>query len=99
MFAGLWERWRPTEGDCVTSFTVIVCKPNPLAAGIHDRMPVIIEEEDWQRWLTGDDPADLLRPCPDEVLQAYPVSTLVNTPKNDHASIVEPIDVAPPPRN
>ncbi len=89
-FAGLWERWRPQEGEPLISYTIVVCAPNPLASDIHDRMPVIVDEQDWERWLTGPDPAGLLKPCLDEKLRCYRVSTRVNTPANDDPSLVCP---------
>jgi putative SOS response-associated peptidase YedK len=58
MFAGLWEKWKPKEGEPIISYTIIVCAPNPMAAGYHDRMPVIIDEKDRERWF-GDRSATL----------------------------------------
>jgi putative SOS response-associated peptidase YedK len=58
-----------------------VCAPNPLAAGIHDRMPVIIGEKDREHWLSEHrgpqflgkrgNPLRLLKPCPEEMLQVF----------------------------
>ena len=45
---------------------------------LHDRMPVILEPENYRNWLEADDPRELLRPAPIEMLQCYPVSTRVN---------------------
>jgi putative SOS response-associated peptidase YedK len=61
-------------------------------AGIHDRMPVIVRQQDYERWLNPKYPSDdlksLLTPFPDE-LEAYPVSTHVNSPKNDDPMCIE----------
>jgi putative SOS response-associated peptidase YedK len=56
-------------------------------------MPVILAAENYVRWLdTADaDPADLLRPYPSDAMRAYPVSTKVNSPKNDDESLIEPL--------
>ena len=51
-FAGLWERWKnPADGSILRSFTIVTGKPNPLAAPIHDRMPVILPRATWPVWL------------------------------------------------
>jgi putative SOS response-associated peptidase YedK len=92
-FAGLWEGWRdPATGEVVESCTVITCEPNELMAELHDRMPVILDPADYDRWL---DPKaagaeELLRPCPAGWLEAIPVSTRVNNPANDDESVLEP---------
>lgn len=92
MFAGLWEYWKPKEGEPITSYTIIVCAPNPLCAAVHDRMPVIIDEKHWEHWLEGErDPGKLLKPAPDEALRVYQVSTAVNSPKNEGAELIAEI--------
>jgi putative SOS response-associated peptidase YedK len=53
-------------------------------------MPVILEPEDYETWLEADDPRDLLKPCPVEMLQFYPVSTRVNAAKNDAPDLIAP---------
>jgi putative SOS response-associated peptidase YedK len=62
---------------------------------IHDRMPVVLGPEAWAAWLepsaAGPDLQALLRPCPDDWLTAYPVSTRVNNPKNQGPACVEPL--------
>ncbi|UCC53741.1 MAG: SOS response-associated peptidase family protein, partial [Anaerolineaceae bacterium] len=62
---------------------------------IHNRMPVIIEADDYSTWLDpGPQPQDalhLMRPYATEGLEAYPVSTAVNNPRNDAAVCVEPV--------
>ena len=63
-FAGIWEAWKSSEGERVQTFATITTDANNLLAGIQDRMPVIIEREDWPLWLgeaEGDVQA-LLRP-------------------------------------
>jgi putative SOS response-associated peptidase YedK len=93
-FAGLWEAWRdPGSGERVHSCTIVTTLPNALAGRWHDRMPVILAPEDYERWL---DPADadaqaLLRPCPEEWLEAYRVSPRVNRPDDDDAELIEPL--------
>lgn len=94
-FAGLWERWSPNEadGEPIESFTIVVTAANEQLAEIHDRMPVVLEPDDWDAWLTSsaDDAAALLRPLPADRLEAYPVSKRVNNPSNDDPGCVEAV--------
>lgn len=93
-FAGLWESWQTAE-DFILSCTIITTAPNELMAQVHNRMPLILPPDAYERWL---DPAerkpdelnDLLKPYPAELMTAYPVSRLVNSPKNDSPALIEP---------
>ncbi len=68
--AGLWDRWQPKEGPALDTFTILTTDPNSLMEPIHNRMPVILDPQDYSRWLDPGDPArppvDLLRPYPAE---------------------------------
>jgi putative SOS response-associated peptidase YedK len=92
-FAGLWEFAR-LGGNEILSAAIIVGEPNPLAAAVHDRMPVILDPEDYDRWLdpaaTVEELRALLRPFPAERMQAYEVSRAVNSVKNDTEECIEP---------
>jgi putative SOS response-associated peptidase YedK len=94
--AGLWEMWSDPEGSMLQTCTILTTHPNELMATIHDRMPVILEPEDFDMWLDpGDDPEQglhLLRPYPAAKMDAYPVSTIVNSPKNDVPACIEPLN-------
>ncbi|RNI22694.1 SOS response-associated peptidase [Rufibacter latericius] len=95
-FAGLWDEWvDPSTGEVLHTFTVITTEPNELMAGIHNRMPVILHPEEEHLWLSESEDvnrlAELLRPYPAEEMTAYPVSALVNSPKNDVPSVLEPV--------
>lgn len=94
-FAGLWDKWISPHGDPLYSACIITTKPNRIVKTIHDRMPVILHQEDHELWLSpGEgDPAALQRlldPYPAEELQAYPVSPFVNSPKNNDPRCIEP---------
>jgi putative SOS response-associated peptidase YedK len=97
-FAGLTERWNGPDGP-VHSCAIITTDANELMRGIHDRMPVILAPEDHDTWL---DPANqaadklkaLLRPCPASFMAAHPVSTRVNTPRNDESALLDPVESA-----
>jgi putative SOS response-associated peptidase YedK len=96
--AGLWERWQPREGEALETFTILTTDPNELMEPIHDRMPVILEPRDYERWLDpgGPDsrerarpPVDLLRPYPAEAMTAWPVSDRVGNVHNNDAQLLE----------
>lgn len=95
-FAGLWERWMSPDGTEVESCAVITTEPNELMRTIHDRMPVILEQDAWRTWLN---PAptkpevlqELLVPLPASLLRAYPVSTKVNNPRFDRPECADPM--------
>lgn len=93
-FAGLWERWSGADGVPVDSCTVITTEPNELLATVHDRMPVILNPVDYGTWLSvTDEDTDrverLLRPYAAAKMEAYPVSTMVNSPSDDNARCIE----------
>src|SRR5262245_13539832 len=71
-FAGLWESWG-SKTEPVETFAIITTEPNALAATVHDRMPVILDPADFDRWL-AEPAAELLRPYPAVRMRAYPVS-------------------------
>ncbi len=95
-FAGLWEHWEGAEGKAIDFCTILTTTPNDLLRPLHHRMAVIMAPSDYDLWL---DPAiqeverlqPLLHPYPAEDMMAYPVSTRVNNPANDHPECVEPI--------
>ncbi|WP_273845980.1 SOS response-associated peptidase [Rubrobacter calidifluminis] len=94
-FAGLWESWSGREGE-IRSCTIITTDPNDLLAPIHNRMPVILDPQDYDLWLdiSVRDPEvllPLLAPYEGANLEAYPVSRLVNSPTNDDPACVEPV--------
>jgi putative SOS response-associated peptidase YedK len=93
--AGLWENWKePATREWVRSFTIVTTDANTLVAGLHDRMPVIIAPEDRDRWLSPEGkPDDLLRPFPPELMTMWPVSTRVNSPKNEDRELIEPVEL------
>lgn len=95
--AAIWESWRDEHGMEQRTFAVLTCPPNDLMATIHDRMPVILAPEDYREWLGEEpDPAHLLRPYPSEDMIMWPVSTRVNSPKNNDPDIIVPVPEAEP---
>lgn len=98
-FAGLWDEWTAPDGKVLTTFTILTTEAPPSLRGIHDRAPVILTPASEAAWLEpGAKPealAPLLVPPPDGLLEAYPVSPLVNSPKSDVPDCIQPARVAP----
>ena len=99
-FAGLWENWRDRSagagGEWIRSCAIVTGEPNALTAPIHDRMPVILDQSAWARWLgeetaSPDELLSLLTPFPAERMRAYPVAPRVNDVNNDDAGLAEPL--------
>ena len=95
--AGLWESWQAPDGAKLASYTILTTEANDLVEPIHPRMPVVLDEAGGDRWLDPDaDPdalVELLRPAPEEPLEAYPVTRRMNSPAFDEPSAVEPVEV------
>ena len=95
-FAGLFDTWKDAEGYPLKSFTIITTQPNELVGKIHDRMPVILDGEAEKVWLDTEvtsltDLVKLLKPYQKEKMEAYPVSKLVNNPRNDSSEITKAV--------
>jgi putative SOS response-associated peptidase YedK len=98
-FAGLWETWNDRDGGEIDSGVILTTDANGALAPIHDRMPVVIRPADFERWLDVDefrpaDVADLLVPAPDDLFEAIPVSSRVNTARFDDPELQTPVAAA-----
>jgi putative SOS response-associated peptidase YedK len=94
-FAGLWENWNAPDGSEVKSCTIITTEPNDLVIKVHNRMPVILPTSAYDDWLDPNEREpgslqDFLKPFPAIEMMAYPISTLVNNPKNDLPEVIVP---------
>jgi putative SOS response-associated peptidase YedK len=92
--AGIWETWVSPEGSPVVTCAVVTTSPNALMAPIHDRMPVLLDGDGLREWLspapqTPEALAGLFAPRELPELQAYPVSTRVNSVRNDSPECLE----------
>ncbi|MBI4282173.1 MAG: SOS response-associated peptidase [Chloroflexi bacterium] len=92
-FAGLWETWKSPDGEPVQSCTIITTTPNKVMEQIHNRMPVILPREAEGIWLSPEQTSqtalrDLLVPYAAGDMEAYPVSALVNSPKDDTPDVI-----------
>lgn len=93
--AGIWDRWAAPDGSELDTCAIITTGANKTLAPIHDRMPVILAPKDWDAWLLtpeteARDLLPLLRPAPDDLLEAYEISTRVNRVANDDPALLEP---------
>ena len=81
--AGLWNSWKnPETGQALLSCTMIITEPNALVAAVHDRMPVLLTEKQFEPWLRGEAGIEYLKPPGDDLLlQKWPVSKRVNSSK------------------
>ncbi len=95
-FAGIWEHWEDSQsGQVINSCAIVTTQANEAVSELHDRMPVIVSPADYDVWLDRrveqpENLQDLLEPSPNGELAMYPVSTEVNSPKNDHPGVIEP---------
>jgi len=93
--AGLCSRWKDEAGKEIDTFTIITTDANKIVGTIHDRMPVIFTPEQEIKWLDpliGPKEIDqYLLPYTVSDLEIYPISPLVNSPKNDIPEIIKPV--------
>lgn len=98
VMAGLWESWDdPERGEALETYTVLTTEANAQLRDLHDRMPVILEPEQFSTWLDPDQHdvgtlQSLLQPAAEGVLAMHPVSTRVNSPKNDDSTVLRNIE-------
>lgn len=96
-FAGLWEKWHDKEGETVIeSCTILTTDANETVGKLHNRMPVILEPENFALWLDPEETgienlSPLLHPAREGILIMYPVSTFVNKATNEGEKCIEPV--------
>jgi putative SOS response-associated peptidase YedK len=101
-FAGLWDRWRDANGEALQTCSIITTSANALVARAHDRMPVILEPENYDLWL---DPGfgkiepllHLLKPYRAASMHGWRVSPRVNSVENDDPECIREYHPQPPP--
>jgi putative SOS response-associated peptidase YedK len=92
--AGLWDEWRDkASGETLKSCTMIITEPNNLVSQVHDRMPVLLTESQFEPWLSGVANVEILKPAPDDMLKMWPVSKRVNSSRApaDDPTLIERI--------
>ena len=95
-FAGIWERWRDRAGNEIDSVAIITCDSNAVVARLHDRMPVVLRPEHYEAWLdckrTDVTAAqEMLKPAPDDLLEAIEVHPKINDSKREEPGIQQPL--------
>jgi putative SOS response-associated peptidase YedK len=99
-FAGLWETWHSADGSEIDTAVIVTTDANQLLLPIHERMPVVLEPQDFETWLapetTPAQAAALLKPAREELFTAKPVSTLVNSVDNDDPRLLEEAEAEEP---
>ena len=99
-FAGVWDGWKDPSGQWIRTCSILTTTPNAVTSKVHDRMPVILERDDYDVWL---DPgmkdveavSELLKPYDASRMRCYPVSARVNRVANDDAECSTPVEVTP----
>jgi putative SOS response-associated peptidase YedK len=92
-FAGLYDDWHDPAGQTVTTCVIITTEPNEVVRPIHTRMPAILREGDEEHWLAAHplpaaEIARMLAPYPADGMEAYPVSTAVNSPASEGEGLI-----------
>ncbi|HLE48831.1 MAG TPA: SOS response-associated peptidase [Patescibacteria group bacterium] len=94
-FAGIYDIWKDAEGHESFSYSIITTAPNDKVAEVHNRMPVILNEKDEEKYLDKDTPLEfilkLLRPIESSKIEFWPVSSLVNNTRNDNKKLIDQI--------
>jgi putative SOS response-associated peptidase YedK len=91
--AGVWDEWQDTQaGERIKSCAMIITTPNQMVGEVHDRMPVVLEKDNFEAWLSGAAGQELLKPAANETLQRWPVSKRVNSSRtsDEDAALIEP---------
>jgi len=92
-FAGIWESWKNNEGERLNTFSILTTEPNSMMKNLHNRMPVILPRDEEEEWLSSEKPEQLkklLQPFDSNKMDHYPISTLVNSPRNDTPEVIKP---------
>jgi putative SOS response-associated peptidase YedK len=93
--AGLWDEWHDkANGETLNSCTMIITESNGLSE-VHDRMPVLLAQNQFEPWLTGEAGLEVLKPAAEDVLQRWPVSNRVNSSRaaDDDPTLIEKISI------
>ena len=94
--AGLYDVWKESDGTYLKTFTIITIQPNNTIKPIHNRMPVILQQDLEDQWLNTkiqnhDSIKRLLKPYPEDDMISYAVSNEVNNPENDNPQLIKQV--------
>lgn len=94
-FAGLWDRWQSSDGENLTTCTIITGEPNDLVRPIHDRMPVIFDRSTAWNWVdparSQDELIGMMKPYPEDQMTCYPVDSRVNQATVETPDLIIPM--------
>lgn len=100
---GIWQHWRSPDGAIeMDTFAVVTVEPNEIVHDLtgHDRMPLLIQSKDYERWLLGGNieqpPVDLLRPFDSHKMKAWRVGTAINSVRNNDPELIKPESATEP---
>jgi putative SOS response-associated peptidase YedK len=98
-FAGLWDRWKDPSGQWIKSCSILTTSPNAVTSAVHDRMPVILDPDNYDLWLdpgmTNVEPvSEMLKPYDARQMRCYPISIRINHVANDDAECSAPVELA-----
>jgi putative SOS response-associated peptidase YedK len=87
------ESFRWPDETVTRTFTILTTAPNAEMAELHDRMPVVLERDDWPTWLgeAEGDRVALLRPAAHGLQRVWPVDRRVGSPRNNGPELLEPV--------
>ena len=97
--AGVWDCWKDLSGNAVETCSIMTTTPNALTSAVHNRMPVILEPDNYDLWLNPGmrdvaAASELLKPCDAKLMRYHPVSSRVNHVANDDAGCSKPMELA-----
>ena len=93
--AGIFEHWQGPDGSEMESMAILTVAANQAMSAIHDRMPAIVAEHDFDAWLdcrsgSASDVLNILSPAPEDLLEIVEVSRKLNNPRNEGPEVQEP---------
>ena len=103
-FAGLWDGWKDPNGQWIKSCSILTTSPNAVTSLVHDRMPVILNRDDYELWLDPgmtnvDAVSEPLKPIDARLMRFYPVSTRINQVQNDDEDCSKPVTLDQSPQH
>ena len=95
-FAGLWSTWKSPQGSNILTYTILTTESNEFMKKLHHRMPVILERQHEDKWLNEtllnqEEMREILKPYSSQEMEAYEVSPVANSPKNDSPECIEKV--------
>ena len=92
VFGGVWQEWG-YEGEIIKTCAIVTTASNSKLSGIHHRLPLVLERNNWGFWLgeEGHGASALMRPTADETLKAYRVSKNINSNKSSGPDLISPL--------